>query len=360
MTAIPESDRVALLRMLDANFNRAAEGLRVVEDFARFSCNDAHLSEICKSLRHDLATAQKRFPADALHAARDSQNDVGAEIQTQSEYQRSSISGIVAANINRAQQSLRVLEECAKAIDVSTAHLFEPIRYRLYTLEKLLTKRQERRQRLNDCHLYVLIDGGASLEEFISHADSLVAAEVDVIQLRDKSLEDGELLIRARALRVACSKGATLFIMNDRPDLAVLADADGVHVGQSELAASDVRTVVGPERLIGVSTHKIEEARAAVLEGADYLGVGPIFPSGTKSFEKFPGIAYAEQAAKELSLPMFAIGGIHVGNGGDQEGEDNTKIEQLRNVGITRIAVSGAVRREHVASDVARLKNAMR
>ena len=78
--------------------------------------------------------------------------------------------------------------------------------------------------------------------------------------------------------------------MNDRPDLAVLARADGVHVGQEELSVKDARSIVGPDMLVGVSTHSIEQARQAVLDGASYLGVGPTFPSGTKRFEQFPGV----------------------------------------------------------------------
>ena len=84
----------------------------------------------------------------------------------------------------------------------------------------------------------------------------------------------------------------TLFIMNDRPDLAALCHADGVHLGQEDLSVKDARAIVGPDALIGVSTHTIEQARQAVLDGANYIGVGPTFPSGTKQFEKFPGLDF--------------------------------------------------------------------
>ena len=99
------------------------------------------------------------------------------------------------------------------------------------------------------------------------------------------------MLDRARLLaRTDGRNRETLFIVNDRPDLAALARADGVHVGQEELSVKDARSIVGPEMLVGVSTHSIEQARQAVLDGANYIGVGPTFPSGTKQFEQFPGV----------------------------------------------------------------------
>ena len=123
-----------------------------------------------------------------------------------------------------------------------------------------------------------------------------------------------------------------IFILNDRPDLAVLARADGVHVGQEELSVHDVRQIVGPTMLIGVSTHTIEQARQAVLDGANYLGCGPTFPSGTKHFDHFPGLDFLRQVAAEISLPAFAIGGITREN-----------LPQVLATGFTRVAVGGAI-----------------
>ena len=133
---------------------------------------------------------------------------------------------------------------------------------------------------------------------------------MDVLQLRDKRLADRELIDRARRLRRLTRGTATLLIINDRPDLAALAQADGVHVGQEELSVKDARSIVGPDVLIGVSTHSIEQARQAVLDGANYLGVGPTFPSGTKQFDHFPGLELLRAVAAEIRLPAFAIGGI--------------------------------------------------
>src|SRR5207249_2564632 len=97
---------------------------------------------------------------------------------------------------------------------------------------------------------------------------------------------------------------------NDRPDLARLAGADGVHLGQEDVTVRDARGIVGPHGLIGVSTHDRDQLDAAILEGASYLGIGPVFPSATKDFDDLAGLDLIRQAAEATTLPWFAIGGI--------------------------------------------------
>jgi thiamine-phosphate pyrophosphorylase len=159
-----------------------------------------------------------------------------------------------------------------------------------------------------------------------------VAAKVSIVQLREKRLSDRELLERARLVAEATRGSQTLFIMNDRPDLAVLSGADGVHVGQDELAVKDARRILGPSALIGVSTHSLEQACAAVMDGASYIGVGPTFPSGTKDFAEFTGTRLLEAVHREIQLPAFAIGGIT---------EEN--LPQVLATGFRRVAVQSAV-----------------
>jgi thiamine-phosphate pyrophosphorylase len=120
--------------------------------------------------------------------------------------------------------------------------------------------------------------------------------------------------------------------MNDRADLARLAEADGVHVGQEELSVREARRLVGAGALVGVSTHSVEQARAAVLAGANYIGVGPTFASGTKSFSRFTGVELLRQVAAEIRLPAFAIGGVSL-----------TNLDQVLDAGFERVAVSGAI-----------------
>ncbi len=325
-------NKSGVLRILDAASNRAGEGLRVVEDYLRFVLDDRHLMSLAKQLRHDLASALEQVPATARLAARDTLTDVGTNVSTPSETRRDSPAGVVAASFKRIEQSLRSLEEFGKLVDSDLGAGFESLRYRVYTLERAVTITAESLQRLATARLYVLIDGRDSPAAFSALAESLVVAGADMIQLRDKRLADRELLERARRLRKITAGTSTLFIMNDRPDLAALAAADGVHVGQDELSAKDVRAIIGPRALVGVSTHSLEQARQAVLEGANYIGVGPTFASGTKSFERLAGVELLRAVAGEIRLPAFAIGGITAEN-----------VRDVMATGISRVAVSGAV-----------------
>lgn len=322
----------AALRILDANANRAMEGMRVVEEYLRFVLQDGHLTEVCKQLRHDLADVIGSLPHIGLLTARDTEGDVGTRISAADEYQRATLHDIWSANQKRVEQSLRCLEEFAKPDFPSTAAAIEQLRYRAYTLAKAVASTNHCRERLATVRLYVLVDGGPSLRVFTRVVERLITAGAHVLQLRDKKLSDRECLERAHRLRAVTRGTSTLFIMNDRPDMANLADADGVHVGQQELAVRDVRAILGPHRLIGVSTHSLDQARQAVLDGANYLGCGPTFPSETKSFALFPGLEFLRQVAAEISLPAFAIGGITTGN-----------LRSVLQTGCSRVAVSGAI-----------------
>jgi thiamine-phosphate pyrophosphorylase len=318
-------------RILDASANRAREGLRVVEDYVRFVRNDQALTASVKQLRHDLSATLALLPSKSLMASRDTPGDVGTEVSTPSEQHRSDLGAVAKAALKRTQEALRSLEEYSKLLDRAASARFEQLRYRCYTLESAVAA-ERAVDRLAQARLYVLIDGANSLDEFERRVELLLSAGVDVIQLRDKSLADRKLLERAHALRRLTRNTATLFIMNDRADLARLADADGVHLGQDELSVADARRIVGPAMLVGMSTHAIEQARQGVADGADYLGVGPTFPSTTKTFEQFTGVELLRAVAAEITLPAFAIGGITVQN-----------VDQVRAAGICRIAVSGAV-----------------
>src|SRR5262249_46666251 len=161
--------------------------------------------------------------------------------------------------------------------DPLVAAAIEPLRYQAYTLERAVGITADAIERLAQARLYVLADGRSDESKFAELIETLVRAGVHIIQLRDKKLSDAELLQRARRLRELTRGTGTLFIMNDRPDLAVLSHADGVHVGQDELSVKDARQIVGPRALIGVSTHWLEQARQAVIDGANYIGVGPTF-----------------------------------------------------------------------------------
>ncbi|MEX2357302.1 MAG: thiamine phosphate synthase, partial [Pirellulaceae bacterium] len=323
---------LAIWRALDAAANRASEGLRVVEDWVRFVLDDSAATSRLKTLRHELDAAVSRFPRTHLLAARDTVGDVGTTLTASLEGKRADPAELLTANFKRTEQALRTLEEMSKLAAPGLAPVFESLRYRTYTEEKLLLGRFLAVHSWPEVAIYVLVDGGSDEATFRERVTPLVTAGVEAIQLRDKTLDDRTLLARARLLRQLTAETTTRMIVNDRPDLAKLSLADGVHVGQEELTVRDVRAIVGPRMLIGVSTHNIAQARQAVADGADYLGIGPTFPSTTKRFESFPGLEFVAQVAQEIKLPAFAIGGITGDNAA-----------QVAAAGITRVAVSGAV-----------------
>jgi thiamine-phosphate pyrophosphorylase len=320
-------------RILDASLNRAAEGLRVVEDYVRFVLDDAHLAALAKQLRHDLAAASGALPALERYAARDTQGDVGTAIWTAAESHRPDAWSVCQASLERAKQSLRSLEEYGKVVAAEFGGGFESLRYQLYTLEAAIGRTVAAVERLRFTRLCVLVDGRASADEFSHLVRELIQAGVGAIQLRDKTLPVRQLVARARLL-VATTRATekTLAIINDRPAVAAAADADGVHLGQHDMTVHDARAILGPRKLIGVSTHSIEQARQAVLDGANYLGVGPTFPSQTKEFDAFPGTKLLAAVTAEIKLPAFAIGGITAAN-----------LPQILATGVTRVAVSSAV-----------------
>ncbi|MDO4558149.1 MAG: thiamine phosphate synthase, partial [Planctomycetia bacterium] len=244
---------------------------------------------------------------------------------------------VLTANFCRLQESLRSLEEYSKIIDPDLSRQFERIRYAVYTLQRMTRVAEPQMgtltKRLASAKLCLLVAGTHSTREFAHRVLPLAASgTIDVIQLRDKSLDDRKLLRRARVLREITAKYGILFIMNDRSDLALLSDADGVHLGQREIPVGDARRILGSSRLIGVSTHEREQAEAAVLAGADYLGAGPVFPSPTKSFAEYPGPDYLREIVGRIPQPIFAIGGITI-----------TNLPEVLATGASRVAVASAI-----------------
>jgi thiamine-phosphate pyrophosphorylase len=316
-----------VFRVLDANLNRATEAFRVLEEVARFGRDNSFLTGELKSARHELSLAFRSLANDLIDQ-RDTLSDIGTRLSTNSEMRRESISDLANANFARLQQALRSLEEFGKIISSDLAATVEQLRYRSYMLEKSLHITSRSRQDLSHHQLYALIGGGSSLDQFRDRVRQLVKAGVHVIQLRDKTLNDRELLKRAELLTEITRSTEVLSVINDRVDVAVASGADGVHLGQDELPVAAARKLASRRLLVGVSTHTIEQARQAVLEGADYLGVGPTFPSQTKTFEDFPGVELVALVASEISLPAFAIGGITTAN-----------VSEVIAAGLTRIAV---------------------
>jgi thiamine-phosphate pyrophosphorylase len=191
------------------------------------------------------------------------------------------------------------------------------------------------RDRLAAARLCVLMAGGPDAAEFERLVAGLFAAGVQMVQLRDKQLTDEALLDRCRrALDLAhrhAPEAPPLVIVNDRVEVALAAAADGVHVGAADMPVAEARARLGPAAVVGRTAHDIAAARAAIEAGADYLGVGPCFPSTTKSFASHAPREFLATAAT-LPLPVFAIGGITV-----------ARLVELAALGIGRAAVAAAV-----------------
>jgi len=333
-------DHAAAFRVLDANANRATEGLRVVEEFLRFHWEDKLLSGTCKDIRHEVSrTVMSLMASEHRTACRSTETDVGVQVQRDTEYSRPSLVDVAFANVKRATEALRVMEEYSKLFSTDAAKQFESLRYRTYTLEKSIGHLIRGNQRLRDAHLYVLIDGSFGFgDEFRNRVDELANSDVDVVQLRAKDASDREVVEMAREVGGILEAAGTMFIVNDRPDIARVVNADGVHIGQTELSVADARAIVGPEMLVGVSTHTLPQATQAVTDGADYIGVGPVFPSETKQFDELAGLEFMKEVSDEIQLPFFAIGGIN-----------EARLPELIAAGGFRAAISQAIWR---ASDI--------
>lgn len=163
--------------------------------------------------------------------------------------------------------------------------------------------------RIARARLYFIADGVGGLE-------AALRGGVDMFQLRDKSDDDDAVLANAAAARRLCDAFGALLIVNDRPDLAVAAGADGVHVGQDDVPVAEARAVVGPEAIVGLSTHSPAQVEAANDAGVDYIGVGPVYATPTKAEREPVGVDLVAFAARHARVPFFAIGGIDAGNAG--------------------------------------------
>lgn len=319
-------------RILDAAANRAREAIRVLEDYTRFVLNDAFLSSQLKQMRHDFAAAIQVLPPPLLLESRNTLSDVGTSISTDAEWQRPSLDSVVQANGKRLQEAFRSLEEFGKVLSAEFAQRIEQLRYHSYTLERALVQGRGARERLANVRLCVLVTDALCKASLVGTVKEAILGGAQMIQLREKDGDDRNILARARELRKMTRDTGTLFIVNDRADVARLADADGVHLGQDDLPIHEARRILGPDALIGVSTHDLDQLRRAVLEGATYLGVGPTFPSKTKNFVNLAGLELVKAAFSETSLPAFAIGGIQLDN-----------VADVIAAGANRIAVSNVI-----------------
>ncbi len=295
-----------LYRIIDANINRVAEGIRVLEDVSRFVAEDTRTTEKLKDLRHRV---RKSFSHPDLIRHRNSQDDLGLAISSGTAWdKKESVQSMVAANFKRVQEGLRSIEECLKVGGYDhESKVYETLRFKAYDLEKHFLLNRA----LLDTDIY-----GITGEEFsagksnVQLAKEMIAADIRIIQYRDKNKTKLEKFRQCEAIRKLTRQAKVTFIVNDDLDIALAVGADGVHLGQEDLPVTRVREIVG-NMLIGVSTHNREQAQNALENGADYIGVGPIFQTSTKKNpEKSQGLNYLKWVAENIPVPYVAIGGI--------------------------------------------------
>ncbi|MBN1872183.1 MAG: thiamine phosphate synthase [Candidatus Omnitrophica bacterium] len=207
-----------------------------------------------------------------------------------------------------------------------------------------------KKRSLKDCGLYVIIDREISGDrDIVEITRDVLRGGADIIQLRDKLSNDRSLIIAAKRIKdLACEYG-TIFIINDRSDIALISGADGVHLGQDDMSPVEARKILG-DKIIGFSTHSIEQIEAAARKPIDYIGIGPIFKSSTKTALEPIGSSILRNIFDRCNVPYFPIGGINLKN-----------IHELTDIGVRGIAVtSSAIGKSDVCGSVRELKKTLK
>ncbi len=314
----------AVWRILDANFDRAREGLRIIEEWCRFALDDTHMANECKQMRQELG----QWHTPEIRSARNTAGDVGTALSHPHEEHREGIEQLLQANLCRVQEALRVLEEYGKLYSAKMGSGCKQMRYRVYTLESNLLA-YNRQQLLKNARLYLVT---APAPDLLARVEAALAGGLTLVQYRDKQNNDVDRMMMAQQMCQLCHQYGALFILNDRVDLALAVGADGVHLGQQDVSVALARQILGSQKIVGKSTTNPEEMARALEEGADYIGVGPVYETPTKAGKAAAGLEYVRHAAKHATVPWFAIGGI-----------DSSNIDDVLAAGAPAIAIVRAI-----------------
>lgn len=340
-----EADTPALLRILDANLDRAREGIRTIEEWCRFGLNDEATTAQLKHLRQSVA----RWHSPEIRLARDTPGDLGTALTHPQEATRSSLVEILQVNFARSQEALRVLEEYGKLRSVEMAAAFKQMRYQLYTLDSQIVGpmlsatspvKSPALSQLMQARTYLVTSPVSNL---LAVVESALEGGIAIVQYREKTADDHERLEIARQMSALCHRYSALFIVNDRVDIAAASGADGVHLGQHDLPIEVARSILGPDKIVGRSTTCPEELKRALDEEADYIGVGPVHETPTKPGKAAAGNDYVRYAAEHATMPWFVIGGLNADNLGPTLA-----------AGATRVAVVRALMQAENPTEVAR------
>lgn len=324
----------AVYRIIDANFNRAREAIRVIEDFCRFALNSGPLTKRAKQLRHELSAAIDKLDAGRLISSRDTPGDIGVGQTVDKQLQRTDLYECFTAGCKRLTEALRTLAETTQTLNPAVARTIEKLRYAAYTLEKDIVVFSEPAEKFKRVEVYVIISNSLPAD-VLSLTHRCTAGGADCIQLRAKDADDDKLFAMAAEFVQICKAADVLSIINDRVDIAVAAGADGVHFGQNDLPIEQARKLQSAPLIIGKSTHSLEQLRAGCKERPTYVSLGPVFATKTKPTAEAVGLGYVRQGTEKLAdtgIGHVAIGGITLDN-----------VEEVLNSGARTIAVCAAV-----------------
>ncbi|MCD4657898.1 MAG: thiamine phosphate synthase [Planctomycetes bacterium] len=310
----------SVFRLLDAAVNRVAEGYRVVEDICRFMLDDAASGSALKDARQRLRLAVVEIADNVvLLSERDTEEDLGRIWEGAGEYKRVDLAGIVTANFKRVQEGLRSIEELVKQLktdkSVNIAKKIEKTRYESYVLEKDISHKVFAKI-LDKINFTLIFDPAACAMNPWELLNSALNAGVDSVQFRVKGYfeKEQELLDLARKTQEICRKYDVPLIINDRADWALILCAEGLHVGQKDLAVADARRILRINQVLGLSIANDTDLGQAQESGADYFGVGALFETITKQVENTLGVDLYKKTLKILEKPVFGLGGINEEN----------------------------------------------
>ena len=335
--SIDVPEKPALFRILDANLDRAREGIRIIEEWCRFGLNDKAGTAQLKDLRQQVA----RWHTPDIRLARDTPGDLGTALTHPQESNRSSLVDVLQVNFARVQEALRVLEEYGKLHSLEMAAACKQMRYQLYTLDSqivgplLLAKtsaktkaaKTDTLQKLMQARTYLVT---SPVPDLLGVVEAALKGGIAIVQYREKTADDDERLQVAQKLRSLCHQYNALFIVNDRVDIAAASDADGVHLGQQDLPMTAARRILGPDKIVGRSTTNPDELKRALDEEADYIGVGPVHETPTKPGKSAAGNDYVRYAAQHATMPWFTIGGLNAENLGPTLAAGATRVAVVR------------------------------
>ncbi len=304
------AEDLRVFQIIDANLDRAREGLRVLEDWARFGLGGNDFVAKIKNYRQILG----KNHLEVYKQSRNYIEDQFKGLTHQEQNNRKNPEQIICSNAGRVQEALRVIEEFSRLHNHKLSKIASEIRYEIYSLEidlLNLSNRKSSEEILKENDLYVITDQKENLLKII---EDILISGVKIIQHRFKKGTDKDNLEEAIQIKNLCKKYNSLFIINDRVDIALASDADGIHLGQDDLDLKTARKLLGYSKIIGISANNKIDISTAIKGGCNYIGIGPIFETVTKKGKKPMGIEKIKTLTKDLNIPWFAIGGVTKNN----------------------------------------------